>query len=82
MTYMYVFPVILSTYLLTINVIDFEEENQFFIWLLFGELVHRIHKFCQGYFAISISVENAKYSLHKENLEKGKFAFIYTLFFK
>ena len=55
---------------LTIQIVHFEEENEFFVWSISGELVHGVDEFCHGNAAILVTVEDPEGSLHEERLEK------------
>jgi hypothetical protein len=70
--------------MLTVDIVDFEEEKNFFaVGLMCRVLVHSVQKLGQRNFVVAIFVENFKHALYEESLKKKhRISFYLTLYLK
>lgn len=55
---------------LTVQIVDLKQEDEFFIRTLSREPLHRVHKFGHRHGAVSVPVKDSKSSLHEKRLQK------------
>ena len=55
---------------LTVQIVDLEEEDELLVGALAGELMHRLDELGHADGAVLVAVEDAEGSLHKERLQK------------
>ena len=58
--------------LLTVQIVDLEEEDELLVGALAGELVHRLDELGHADGAVLVAVEDAEGALHEEGLQKTK----------
>jgi len=64
--------------LLTVDVVDFEQELDLVVRALAGELVHGVDELLQADRAVVVLVEDVEHSLHEKGLQRG-YLFIMNL---
>ena len=64
---------------LTVEIVDFEEENEFLVGGLSGELVHCIDELRHGNGSVAVPVEDSERSFHEEGLKNNKIVFLSPL---
>ena len=55
---------------LTVQIVDLEEEDELLVGALAGELMHRLDELGHAHGAVLVAVEDAEGSLHEERLQK------------
>ena len=58
--------------LLTVQIVDLEEEDELLVGALPGELMHRLDELGHADGAVLVAVEDAEGALHEEGLQKNK----------
>ena len=66
----------------TVEVVDFEEEDELLIGALTGKLVHRVDELGHGYGSIAILVKNTKCPVNEEGLQNRHKTCLYVITFR